>query len=122
MRIAGTSIPADKRVWIALTYIHGIGRFISADICEKAKVDQSVRVKDLTADQEEALRKVVSELEVPIESDLRRKVALDIKRLQDIGSYRGFRHRRKLPCRGQKTKGNSRTRRGKKVTMANKKK
>ena len=122
MRIAGTNIPAEKRVWIALTYIHGIGSVVSADICEKAKVDQSTRVKDLTADQEESLRKVVSELEAPIESDLRRKVALDIKRLQDIGSYRGFRHRRKLPCRGQKTKGNSRTRRGKKSTLANKKK
>lgn len=122
MRIAGTNIPAEKRLIIALTYVYGVGPTRSTEICAKAKIDESVRVKDLTTDQEELLRKVLTDAGYSLESDLRREISQDIKRLQDVGSYRGFRHRRKLPVRGQRTKTNSRTKRGKKGTVANKKK
>lgn len=122
MRIAGTVIPDEKRVIIALTYIYGIGPVRAEAICKKAKLKEAARVKDLTTDQEESLRKIVSEADYLMESDLKREISQNVKRLQDIGSYRGFRHRRKLPCRGQNTKTNSRTKRGKKVAIAGKKK
>lgn len=122
MRIAGVQIPTDKRLIISLTYIAGVGPKRAAIICDKAKMDQSVRVKDLSVDQEEKLRQVLQDLGYVLESDLRREIQLNVKRLQDIGSYRGFRHRRKLPVRGQRTKTNSRTKRGKKVAIAGKKK
>jgi len=122
MRIAGTSIPSEKRLLISLRYIIGVGPHRAKLICEKAKIDGSVRVKDLTTDQEEKLRKTLDEFGYVLESDLRREISQNVKRLQDIGSYRGFRHRRKLPVRGQRTKTNSRTKRGKKVAIAGKKK
>ena len=122
MRIAGTVIPSEKRLVISLQYIRGVGPARSAMICKKAKIDISTRVKDLSTDQQELLQKTLASLGYVLESDLRREVSQDIKRLQDIGSYRGFRHRRKLPVRGQQTKTNSRTRRGKKVAIAGKKK
>ena len=122
MRIAGTNIPSEKKLLTSLQYIYGIGPKRSAEICASAKVDPGLRVKDLTTEQEETLRKTVTEGEFLLESDLRRDISQNVKRLQDIGSYRGYRHRRKLPCRGQRTKTNSRTRRGKKMTIANKKK
>lgn len=122
MRIAGTSIPSEKRLLISLRYIIGVGPHRAKLICEKTKIDGNIRVKDLTTDQEEKLRKVLDEFGFVLESDLRREVSQNIKRLQDIGSYRGFRHRRKLPVRGQRTKTNSRTKRGRKVAIAGKKK
>lgn len=122
MRIAGTNIPAEKRLVIALTYIHGVGPKRAEDICKKAKVDISTRVKDLSTEQEEILRKTLADFGYVLESDLKREVSQNIKRLQDVGSYRGYRHRRKLPVRGQQTKTNSRTKRGKRGTVANKKK
>jgi small subunit ribosomal protein S13 len=118
-RIAGVNLPNEKQLWIALTYIYGIGRSLSKFILEESKVDPLMKSKDLTVDQENAIRKVLEGLMV--EGDLRRKVQLDVKRLQEIGSYRGYRHRRRLPARGQRTKTNARTRRGKKRTVANKK-
>jgi len=118
-RIAGVNLPNDKRIEISLTYVYGVGRSLSQELLEKAGVDKSIRTKDLTLDQENAIRK---ELEAYIvEGDLRRKSQLDVKRLQEIGSYRGYRHRRRLPARGQRTKTNARTKRGKKHTVANKK-
>ena len=122
MRIAGTNIPSEKSLIIALTYIYGIGPLRAEMLCEKSKLDKSIRVKDLTTDQEESLRKVLADFDFVLESDLKRDISQNIKRLQDIGSYRGFRHRRRLPVRGQRTKTNSRTKRGKKGTVANKKK
>jgi len=122
MRIAGVQIPTEKRLIISLTYIAGVGPKRSAAVCAKAKIDSSVRVKDLTVEQEEKLRQVLQDMGYTLESDLRREIQLNVKRLQDIGSYRGFRHRRKLPVRGQRTKTNSRTKRGKKVAIAGKKK
>ena len=122
MRIAGTQIPSEKRLIIALRYIHGVGPARAEIILNKAKLKDSVRVKDLTTDQEEKLRQILADLGYTLESELRRERSLNVKRLQDIGSYRGFRHRRKLPVRGQRTKTNSRTKRGKKVAIAGKKK
>ena len=122
MRIAGTQIPTEKRLIIALQYIHGVGPARAQKICDKAKMDISLRVKDLTTDQEEKLRQTLQDLDYLLESELRRERSLNVKRLQDIGSYRGFRHRRKLPVRGQRTKTNSRTKRGKRVAIAGKKK
>ena len=118
-RIAGVNLPNDKRIVIALTYVYGVGRVLSTKILENAKIDPSIRVKDLTLDQENFIRKGVEVLMV--EGDLRRKIQLDIKRLQDVGSYRGYRHKRRLPLRGQRTKTNARTKRGKRFTVANKK-
>lgn len=118
-RISGVNLPNEKHLWIALTYIYGIGRTLSKQILEEAKVDPFIKAKDLTVDQENAIRKVLEGLMV--EGDLRRKVQLDVKRLQEIGSYRGYRHRRRLPARGQRTKTNARTKRGAKRTVANKK-
>lgn len=122
MRIADANIPEDKRLVVALTYIKGVGPKRSTELCGLSKIDESVRVKDLTPEQQEVLRKVVLEQGWLLESELRRAVSQDVKRLQDIGSYRGYRHRRRLPVRGQRTKTNSRTKRGKRGTVANKKK
>ena len=122
MRIAGTSIPSEKRLVISLRYIIGVGPHRAKMICEKAKISESIRVKDLSTAQEEKLRKTLEDFGFVLESDLRREVSQNVKRLQDIGSYRGFRHRRKLPVRGQRTKTNNRTKRGKKVAIAGKKK
>ena len=120
-RIAGIDLPREKRIEIALTYIFGIGRKSAKDILEMAGVNPDIRVKDLTEDQEAALRDVIDK-NYTIEGDLRREVALNIKRLTEIGCYRGLRHRRGLPVRGQRTKTNARTRKGPKKTIANKKK
>ena len=120
-RISGVDLPKDKRVEIGLTYIYGIGRKSAKDILEKAGINPDIRVKDLTDDQEAALRDVIDK-NYTIEGDLRREVALNIKRLTEIGCYRGLRHRRGLPVRGQRTKTNARTRKGPKKTIANKKK
>ena len=120
-RIAGIDLPREKRIEIGLTYIYGIGRKSAQDILKAAGVDGDIRVKDLTEDQESALREVIDQ-HYTIEGDLRREVALNIKRLTEIGCYRGVRHRRGLPVRGQRTKTNARTRKGPKKTIANKKK
>ena len=120
-RIAGVDLPRDKRVEIGLTYIYGIGRVSSNKILEKAKVNPDTRVRDLTDDEVKKLSEVI-ENEYTVEGDLRRQTALDIKRLQEIGCYRGIRHRRNLPVRGQKTKTNARTRKGPKKTVGRKKK
>ena len=120
-RISGVDLPRDKRVEIGLTYIYGIGRTSSNKILEKANVNPDTRVKDLTDDEVNAIRDII-EGEYMVEGDLRREVAMNIKRLQEIGCYRGIRHRRGLPVRGQNTKNNARTRKGPKKTVANKKK
>ena len=118
-RIVGVDIPNDKQVAFSLTYIYGIGRATARKICEAAKVDPTIRVKDMTDAQMNAVRAEVSKLKV--EGDLRREVALNIKRLTEIGCYRGVRHKKGLPVRGQKTKTNVRTRKGPRKTIANKK-
>ncbi len=120
-RIAGIDLPREKRIEIGLTYIYGIGRKSAKDILALANIDPDIRVKDLTDEQEAALREVIDK-NYTIEGDLRREVALNIKRLTEIGCYRGVRHRRGLPVRGQRTKTNARTRKGPKKTIANKKK
>ena len=120
-RISGVDLPREKRVEIGLTYIYGIGRTSSKRILEKAGVNPDIRCKDLTDDDVAKLREVIDETMV-VEGDLRREIALNIKRLQEIGCYRGIRHRRGLPVRGQKTKTNARTRKGPKRTIANHKK
>ena len=120
-RIAGVDLPREKRVEIGLTYIYGIGRVSSNRILEAAGVDPSTRVRDLTDDEVKKISSVIDET-MTVEGDLRREVALDIKRLQEIGCYRGIRHRKGLPVRGQKTKTNARTSKGPKRTVANKKK
>ncbi|WP_106495488.1 30S ribosomal protein S13 [Lentibacillus sp. Marseille-P4043] len=119
-RIAGIDIPRDKRVVISLTYIYGIGKTTAQSILKEAGVSEDTRVRDLTEDELGKIRKAVDAHTV--EGDLRREVSLNIKRLIEIGSYRGMRHRRGLPLRGQKTKNNSRTRKGPRRTIANKKK
>jgi len=118
-RIVGVDIPNDKQVGFSLTYIYGIGRTTAVKICEAAKVDPAIRVKDLSDAQMNAIRAEVAKLKV--EGDLRREVALNIKRLTEIGCYRGIRHKKGLPVRGQKTKTNARTRKGPRKTIANKK-
>ncbi|WP_172187409.1 30S ribosomal protein S13 [Lentilactobacillus kribbianus] len=118
-RIAGIDLPRDKRIVIGLTYIYGIGNTTAKKILEQAGVSEDVRVRDLTPDQEDKIRSVVDGYK--IEGDLRREVSMNIKRLQEIGSYRGMRHRRGLPVRGQHTKNNARTRKGKAVAVAGKK-
>lgn len=118
-RIAGVDIPNEKRVVISLTYIYGIGDSTAKKICQEAGVNEDIRVKNLTDAQMNALRAEVSKYH--IEGDLRREVALNIKRLQEIGCYRGIRHKKGLPVRGQRTKTNARTRKGKRKTIANKK-
>ena len=118
-RIAGVDIPRNKRVVIALTYIFGIGNTTSKNILAEANVSEETRVKDLTNDELDRIRGIIDALKV--EGDLRREVSLNIKRLQEIGSYRGNRHRRNLPVRGQNTKNNARTRKGPKKSITGKK-
>ena len=120
-RIAGVDLPREKRVEIGLTYIYGIGRASADRILEAANVDPSTRVRDLTDDEVKRISAVIDETQT-VEGDLRREIALNIKRLQEIGCYRGIRHRKGLPVRGQKTKTNARTRKGPKRTVAKKKK
>jgi len=120
-RIAGVDLPREKRVEIGLTYIYGIGRISATRILAEAKVDPDTRCKDLTDDEVGRIKDVIDASQL-VEGDLRRETALNIKRLQEIGCYRGIRHRKGLPVRGQKTKTNARTRKGPKKTMANKKK
>ena len=120
-RISGIDLPREKRIEIALTYIYGIGPARAAKVLEIAKIDPDTRVKDLTEDQEAQLRETI-EGNFIIEGDLRRETAMNIKRLSEIGCYRGIRHRRGLPVHGQRTKTNARTRKGPKKTIANKKK
>ena len=121
-RIAGVDLPRDKRVEIGLTYIYGIGRTTSNKILAKASVNPDTRVRDLTDEEVENVRSAMDEMEVMVEGDLRRDTAMNIKRLTEIGCYRGVRHRKGLPVRGQKTKTNARTRKGPRRTVANKKK
>ena len=120
-RISGVDLPREKRIEIGLTYIYGIGRTSATRILKEANVNPDTRVRDLTDDEVKRLSEVINETQV-VEGDLRREVALNIKRLQEIGCYRGIRHRRGLPVRGQKTKTNARTRKGPKKTVANTKK
>ena len=120
-RIAGVDLPREKRVEIGLTYIYGIGRPTSLAILEKAGINPDTRVKDLTEEEAGRIRKIIDE-EYLVEGDLKREVSLNIKRLMEIGSYRGIRHRRGLPVRGQNTKTNARTRKGPKKTVGRKKK
>ena len=121
-RIAGVDLPQNKQVWIGLTYIYGIGRSRSRDILAKAEVPDVTKVKDLTEDEARRIRKVITD-EGRVEGDLRKEVSQNIKRLMEIGCYRGIRHRRGLPVRGQNTKTNARTRKGpKRMQVAGKKK
>ncbi|MCI8987533.1 MAG: 30S ribosomal protein S13 [Lachnospiraceae bacterium] len=120
-RIAGVDLPREKRVEIGLTYIYGIGRVSANKILEAANVNPDTRVRELTDDEVKRLAEVIDK-DYMVEGDLRREIALNIKRLQEIGCYRGIRHRKGLPVRGQKTKTNARTRKGPKRTVANKKK
>jgi small subunit ribosomal protein S13 len=120
-RIAGIDLPREKRVEIALTYIFGIGRTRSRQTVDRAGVNPDTRVKDLTEEEVSKIRSLI-EADYIVEGDLRREVALNIKRLQEIGTYRGLRHRRSLPVRGQRTRTNARTRKGKPKTVAGKKK
>ena len=121
-RIAGVDLPREKRVEIGLTYIYGIGVASSNKILAKAGINPDTRVKDLTDDQVNAIRKVLDDEEYKLEGDLRREVALNIKRLTEIGCYRGIRHRRGLPVRGQRTKTNARTRKGPRKLVSKSKK
>ena len=120
-RISGVDLPREKRVEIGLTYIYGIGLSSAKRILAEANVDPDTRVRDLTDDEVKRISAVINDTQV-VEGDLRREIALNIKRLKEIGCYRGKRHRQGLPCRGQNTKTNARTRKGPKKTVANKKK
>ena len=120
-RISGVDLPREKRVEIGLTYLYGIGRVSATKILEAAKVNPDTRVRDLTDDEVKRISEVI-DADYMVEGDLRREIAMNIKRLQEIGCYRGIRHRKGLPVRGQKTKTNARTRKGPKRTVANKKK
>jgi len=115
-RISGVTIPSDKQIWVALTYIYGIGPKTAREILAKAKVETTVRVKDLTDAETSAIQDVIN-ADLLVEGELQRVVSGNIKRLKDIGSYRGLRHKMNLPSRGQRTKTNARTRRGRKVTV-----
>lgn len=121
-RIAGVDLPREKRIEIGLTYVYGIGRATSNKILAEAGVNPDTRVRDVTDDEVKKISQVIEKLNLMVEGDLRREVALNIKRLQEIGCYRGIRHRKGLPVRGQNTKNNARTRKGPKRTVANKKK
>ena len=121
-RIAGVDLPREKRVEIGLTYIYGIGRPTSNVILESCGINPDIRVKDLTEDQVSSIRKYIESEHIPVEGDLRRDIKLNIKRLMEIGCYRGIRHRKGLPVRGQSTKQNARTRKGPKRTVSKKKK
>jgi len=120
-RISGVNIPTNKKIHIALTYIYGIGSKVAADICNQASIDTTKRVSELNDDDINKIRELIDNTHV-VEGDLRRKVSMDIKRLNDLGCYRGLRHRKKLPVRGQRTHTNARTRKGKAVAIAGKKK
>ena len=120
-RISGVDLPREKRVEIGLTYVYGIGRVSATKILEAAKVNPDTRVRDLTDDEVKRISEVI-DADYMVEGDLRREIAMNIKRLQEIGCYRGIHHRKGLPVRGQKTKTNARTRKGPKRTVANKKK
>ena len=120
-RISGVDLPREKRVEIGLTYIYGIGRTTASNIVEAADVNPDTRVRDLTDDEVRRISEIINN-DYQVEGDLRREVAMNIKRLQEIGCYRGIRHRKGLPVRGQKTKTNARTRKGPRKTVANKKK
>ena len=121
-RISGVDLPRDKRIEIGLTYVYGIGRATSNRILKEAGVNPDTRVRDLTDEEVGKIRDAIDADSILIEGDLRREIAINIKRLQEIGCYRGIRHRKGLPVRGQKTKTNARTRKGPKKTVANKKK
>ena len=121
-RIAGVDLPREKRIEIGLTYVYGIGRATSNKILAEAGVNPDTRVRDITDDEVKKMTEAIEKLGVLVEGDLSREVALNIKRLQEIGCYRGIRHRKGLPVRGQNTKNNARTRKGPKRTVANKKK
>lgn len=121
-RIAGVDLPREKRIEIGLTYVYGIGRSTSNKILKEAGVNPDTRVRDVTDDEVKRISEAMEKLGVMVEGDLRREIALNIKRLQEIGCYRGIRHRKGLPVRGQNTKNNARTRKGPKRTVANKKK
>ena len=121
-RIAGVDLPREKRIENGLTYVYGIGRATSNKILSEAGVNPDTRVRDITDDEVKKITEAIEKLGVMVEGDLRREVALNIKRLQEIGCYRGIRHRKGLPVRGQNTKNNARTRKGPKRTVANKKK
>lgn len=116
-RIAGIDIPRDKKIPYSLRYIHGIGLSQAIKICEISGIDPEMRVKDLTEDQEIAIRNALEKVDIKVEGELRSLVAMNIKRLKDIGSYRGLRHRKSLPVNGQRTKTNARTRKGRKRTV-----
>ena len=121
-RISGVDLPREKRVEIGLTYVYGIGRQTANKILTEAEVNPDTRVKDLTDAEVAAIARVIDESGILVEGDLRRETAMNIKRLQEVGCYRGIRHRKSLPVRGQNTKNNARTRKGPKKTVANKKK
>lgn len=121
-RIAGVDLPREKRIEVGLTYVYGIGQSTADEILAGTGINPDTRVKDLTADEEAKLRDYIDKNNIMVEGDLRRNVALDIKRLTEIQCYRGVRHRKGLPCRGQRTKTNARTCKGPKRTVANKKK
>ena len=120
-RISGVNIPTNKRVLVALTYIYGIGPKIAGEICSNASIDLSKRVNQLTDEEVNKIREIIDKKH-QVEGDLRRKISMNIKRLTDLGCYRGLRHRKKLPVRGQRTHTNARTRKGKAVAIAGKKK
>jgi small subunit ribosomal protein S13 len=120
-RISGVNIPTGKKIHIALTYIFGIGSKISNDLCDQASIDKTKRVNELNDDELNKIREIIDQKHV-VEGDLRRQISIDIKRLNDLGCYRGLRHRKKLPVRGQRTHTNARTRKGKAVAIAGKKK
>ena len=121
-RIAGVDLPREKRVEIGLTYVYGIGHSTAVKVLKKAGVNPDTRVRDLTDDEVSKIREAIDETHTTVEGDLRREIALNIKRLMEVGCYRGIRHRKGLPVRGQKTKTNARTRKGLRKTVANKKK
>ena len=121
-RIAGVDLPREKRIEVVLTYVYGIGQSTADEILAGTGINPDTRVKDLTADEEAKIRDYIDKNNIMVEGDLRRNVALDIKRLTEIQCYRGVRHRKGLPCRGQRTKTNARTCKGPKRTVANKKK
>jgi small subunit ribosomal protein S13 len=120
-RISGVDLPRDKRVEVGLTYVYGIGLNTSQKLLERTRISPDTRVRDLTDDEVNRLREIVDK-EMRVEGDLRREIAMNIKRLMDIGSYRGLRHRRGLPCRGQRTRTNARTRRGPRRAVGGRKK
>ena len=120
-RIAGVNIPSQKKLGVALTYVYGVGKKVSIDVCEKANVNSNTRVNDLSESEIKNISDVIASSFL-VEGDLRREVSGNIKRLKDLGTYRGVRHRKNLPCRGQRTHTNARTRKGKAVAIAGKKK